>query len=60
MNFSFTIFKVHHNLRIFVLIVKQHVEFLKYMQMFDYAVNLLLQKRMIAFGKLLLHVLAVC
>lgn len=42
MNFSFKIFKVHHNLRIFVLIVKQHAEFLEYMQMFDYAVNLLL------------------
>lgn len=42
MNFSFKIFKVHHNLRMFVLILKQHAEFLEYMQMFDYAVNLLL------------------
>lgn len=42
MNFSFKIFKVYQNLRRFVLVVKQHVEFLKYMQMFDYVVNLLL------------------
>jgi hypothetical protein len=42
MNFSFKIFKVYHSLRKCVLTVKQHVEVLEYMQMFDYAVNLLL------------------